>query len=101
MRKTVPEQARGGDERCSDERRGERHDAGSRTLREAHVGDGDGAERRQRRGAGVDRGDQPFQLVPRAQAPPRKRGDAESGQVEKPTKAAAFCGGGQSGANRS
>ena len=35
---------------------------------EAHVGDGDGAEGRQRRCAGIDRGDQCIQLVAGAQA---------------------------------
>ena len=83
MRKTVPEQARGDDEHSADERRGERHGARSRPLREAHIRDGDGAEGRQRRGAGVDRRDQRFQLVARAQPPSGENGDAENGQGRK------------------
>src|SRR5271157_4235430 len=66
--------------RSADERRGERHRARSGTMREAHIGDGDGAEGRQGRGAGVDRGDQRSQLVARAQAPPGESSDAESGE---------------------
>ncbi len=73
MRKTVPEQARGGDERSADERRGERHRARSGTMREAHIGDGDGAEGRQGSGAGVDRGDQRSQLVASAGATRREQ----------------------------